>query len=95
MTLFSLPDDQIAIRDMARVFAAERIEPRAVEWDGKKHFPVEALRQAAELGMAGLYVRDDVGGSALTRLDSVVVFEALSGGCPTTAAFLSIHNMCA
>ncbi len=95
MTLFALPDDQIAIRDMARQFAAERIGPHALEWDEKKHFPVEALRQAAELGMAGLNIRDDVGGSALTRLDSVVVFEALSGGCPTTAAFLSIHNMCA
>ena len=95
MTLFSLPEDQIAIRDMAREFASERIAPHAIEWDEKKHFPVDALRQAAELGMAGLYVRDDVGGSALTRLDSVVVFEALAGGCPTTAAFLSIHNMSA
>lgn len=95
MPLFSLPEDQIAIRNMARDFAAGRIAPHAIEWDEKKHFPVEVFRQAAELGMAGIYVRDDVGGSGLTRLDSVLVFEALAGGCPTTAAFLSIHNMCA
>lgn len=95
MSLFSLPEDQIAIREMAQQFAAEQLRPHAIEWDEKKRFPLDVLRAAAELGMGGIYVRDDVGGSGLARLDSVVVFEALAGGCPSTAAFLSIHNMCA
>ncbi len=95
MPLFALPEDQIAIREMARAFSAERIAPHAVEWDEKKHFPADVLRQAAELGMAGIYVREDVGGSGLTRLDSALVIEALAGGCPSVASFLSIHNMSA
>ncbi|MDB5511643.1 MAG: acyl-CoA dehydrogenase [Enterovirga sp.] len=93
MTLFALPDDQIAVRDMAREFAAERIAPHALEWDEKKHFPVEVMREAAALGMGGVYVRDDVGGSGLSRLDAALIFEALATGCPTTSAFISIHNM--
>ncbi len=92
---FGLNEDQVAIRDMAAGFAAEHIAPHALDWDERKHFPVETLRAAAGLGMAGIYVREDVGGSGLTRLDATLIFEALSAGCPTTAAFLSIHNMCA
>jgi len=91
--MFTLSEDQIAIRDMARDFAAAEIAPFAVDWDEKKHFPVETLRAAAALGMGGIYVREDVGGSALTRLDAALIFEQLAGGCPGTAAFLSIHNM--
>jgi alkylation response protein AidB-like acyl-CoA dehydrogenase len=93
MGLFTLPEDQIAIRDMARDFAAERIAPHAVEWDEQKHFPVDAMREAAALGMGGVYVREDVGGSGLSRLDAALIFEALATGCPTTSAFISIHNM--
>jgi len=91
--MFTLNDDQIAIRDMARDFAKAEIAPYAVEWDDKKHFPVETLRAAAALGMGGIYVQDDVGGSALTRLDAALIFEALATGCPGTSAYLSIHNM--
>lgn len=91
--LFSLTDDHIAIRDMARDFAAEKLAPHAVEWDEKKHFPVDVMREAAALGMGGVYVRDDVGGSGLTRLDAALIFEALATGCPTVSAFISIHNM--
>jgi alkylation response protein AidB-like acyl-CoA dehydrogenase len=93
MTLFALPEDQIAIRDMARDFAAERIAPFALTWDEEKHFPVDVMREAAALGMGGVYVREDVGGSGLTRLDAALIFEALATGCPTTSAFISIHNM--
>ena len=93
MTLFALPEDQIAIRDMARDFAAERIAPFALTWDEEKHFPVETMREAAALGMGGVYVREDVGGSGLSRLDAALIFEALATGCPTTSAFMSIHNM--
>ncbi len=88
-------EDQFAIQATARQFADERIAPFALEWDEKKHFPVETLREAAALGMAAIYVREDVGGSAMTRLDAALIFEALATGCPTIAAFLSIHNMVA
>jgi alkylation response protein AidB-like acyl-CoA dehydrogenase len=92
---FALTEDQIAIRDMARAFAAQEIAPHAVEWDEKKHFPVETLRAAAALGMGGVYVREDVGGSGLTRLDAALIFEALATACPTISSYISIHNMCA
>lgn len=95
MTAFSLTEDQIAIRDMAASFAAETLAPHAVRWDEEKHFPIEEMRAAAALGMGGIYIRDDVGGSGLSRLDAALIFEALSTGCPTVAAYISIHNMCA
>jgi len=90
---FALDEDQIAVRDMARDFASEKIAPHALRWDEDKHFPVDVIREAASLGMAGIYIREDVGGSALTRLDAALIFEALATGCPTVSAFISIHNM--
>jgi alkylation response protein AidB-like acyl-CoA dehydrogenase len=93
MTQFSLTEDQIAIRDMAQSFAAENLAPKAVEWDQTKFFPVDVMREAAALGMAGVYIREDVGGSGLSRLDAALIFEALATGCPTISAYLSIHNM--
>ncbi|WP_376966456.1 isobutyryl-CoA dehydrogenase [Azospirillum sp. A26] len=92
---FELTEDQVAIRDMALSFAREELAPNAVEWDQKKHFPVDTLRAAGELGMGGIYVSEDHGGSALSRFDAVVIFEALSQGCPTIASYISIHNMVA
>jgi alkylation response protein AidB-like acyl-CoA dehydrogenase len=91
--LFALNEDQIAIRDMARAFAAEKLAPHAVEWDAKKHFPVAEMRAAAELGMGGIYCQEDFGGSGLSRFDAALIFEALAQGCPTVSAFISIHNM--
>ena len=76
--LFALSDDHIAIRDMARDFADAKIAPHAIEWDEKKHFPVDVMRQAAELGMASIYVREENGGSGLGRLDAALIFEALA-----------------
>ena len=93
--LFALSDDHIAIRDMARDFADAQIAPHAIEWDEKKYFPVDVMRQAAALGMASIYVREEQGGTGLGRLEAALIFEALSTGCPTIAAFLSIHNMVA
>lgn len=90
---FALDEEQIAVRDMARAFAAEKIAPHALRWDEEKHFPVDVMREAAALGMGGIYIRDDVGGSGLTRLDAALIFEALATGCPTVSAFISIHNM--
>jgi alkylation response protein AidB-like acyl-CoA dehydrogenase len=92
---FTLDADQIAVRDMARAFAAEVFAPKAVAWDEAKHFPVAEMRQAAALGMGGIFVAEDFGGSGLSRLSGTLIFEALATGCPTTAAFTSIHNMVA
>lgn len=90
---FALNEDQVAIQDAARAFAEGQLAPRSAEWDEKKHFPVDVLRQAAELGFAGIYVNEDVGGSGLTRLDASIIFEALSYGDVPVAAYLTIHNM--
>ena len=80
---------------MARTFAAEVFAPHALAWDEAKHFPVAEMRQAAALGMGGIYVAADAGGSGLSRLDATLIFEALATGCPTVAAYMSIHNMAA
>jgi alkylation response protein AidB-like acyl-CoA dehydrogenase len=93
MTMFALNEDQIAVRDMARDFAAENIAPHALKWDEEKYLPVDVMRQAAALGIGGIYIRDDVGGSAMTRFDAALIFEALAQGCPAVSAFISIHNM--
>lgn len=90
-----LNEEQSSIFAMAADFAAQELAPHALEWDEQKHFPLDVLRKAAALGMGGIYIRDDVGGSGLTRMDAALIFEALSQGCPVIASFLSIHNMCA
>jgi len=94
MEFFGLDDDERVISETAAAFAAKRLAPHALEWDATHHFPVDELCEAAGLGMAAIYCRDDVGGSALRRLDGVRIFEQLAMACPTVAAFLSIHNMC-
>jgi len=92
---FELSEEQRAIQSTARTFARAEMMPFAREWDDKEVFPVEALRKAAALGFGGIYVKDDVGGSALSRLDATIIFEELSQGCTSTAAYMSIHNMAA
>ena len=92
---FSLTEEQLAIQNMARRFAEDRIAPHALEWDESERLPVEVLREAAALGMAGIYVSEDVGGSGLDRIDAALIFEALAWGDPAVSSFLSIHNMCA
>jgi len=92
---FRFNDDQLAFRDMVRNFAEKEIAPYANEWDEKHHFPVETIRKAAELGLGGIYVRSDAGGSELTRTDGIIIFEELAAACPTTSAYISIHNMVA
>ena len=90
---FTASEEQRAFQDTARDFARTVLLPQAPRWDAEQIFPVEALREAAALGFAGLYVGEDVGGSGLSRLDAALVFEELAAACPSTAAFLSIHNM--
>ncbi|MAW78646.1 MAG: acyl-CoA dehydrogenase [Parvularcula sp.] len=91
---FALSDEQEAIQEMARRFAEDELAPNAAKWDEEKHFPVDVIKKSAELGLAGIYTREDVGGSGLGRLDAALIFEALSAGCTATAAYISIHNMC-
>ena len=95
MTLadLDLDADQRAFQDTARDFAAATFAPNAAAWDAQGEFPVDALRQAAALGFAGIYVDDAHGGSSLSRLDAAIIFEELSAGCVSTAAYMSIHNM--
>ncbi|MFL6689060.1 MAG: isobutyryl-CoA dehydrogenase [Alphaproteobacteria bacterium] len=90
---FELTEDQRAIQEAARRFAAERLAPYAAEWDATEHFPVDVMREAAALGFASIYIKGDVGGSEMSRLDAAIIFEELSAGCTSTAAFISIHNM--
>src|ERR1700754_4974582 len=93
MDLFGLDDDERVIAETAAAFAEKRVAPYALEWDENHPFPTDVLREAAELGMAAIYCRDDVGGSELRRLDAVRIFEELAKADPTIAAFMSIHNM--
>ena len=92
---FELSDEQRAIQETARAFASAEMAPHAAAWDAEQIFPVETLRAAAALGFGGLYVREDVGGSGLSRLDAALVFEELAAACVSTAAYISIHNMAA
>jgi alkylation response protein AidB-like acyl-CoA dehydrogenase len=92
---FELSEEQRAIQSTARTFARAEMMPFARAWDEDEIFPAETLRHAAALGFGGMYVRDDVGGSALSRLDAAIVFEELAQGCTSTAAYISIHNMAA
>ncbi|MFD9407906.1 acyl-CoA dehydrogenase family protein [Streptomyces sp. NPDC059989] len=95
MTTTMLSQDQLALTEVTLDFAQEQLAPHAIAWDQDKHFPVDVLRRAAEFGLGGVYVREESGGSGLTRADGVLVFEALATGCPSIAGYLSIHNMVA
>ena len=90
---FTLNEEQRLVQKTARDFAASHLAPFAAKWDQEQIFPVPTMRQAADLGFAGICVKDDVGGSHMTRLDAALIFEELSFGCTSTAAFISIHNM--
>jgi len=92
---FELSEDQRAFQATARQFARDEMMPHARDWDENETFPVATLRKAAALGFGGIYVKDDVGGSALSRLDATIIFEELAQGCTSTAAYISIHNMAA
>ncbi|MEA3080347.1 MAG: hypothetical protein QOD54_15 [Sphingomonadales bacterium] len=93
MSQFDLTEDQLQIQEMARKFTADAITPFAAEWDEKHIFPRDTIREAAELGFGAIYVSEESGGIGLGRLEAALIFEALSYGCPSTSAFISIHNM--
>ena len=92
---FELNDDQVAIQDMARKFTADAITPFAAEWDEKSHYPVDVWKAAGARGFGGIYVSEESGGTGLGRLEAALIMEAMAYGCPTTSAFISIHNMAA
>jgi alkylation response protein AidB-like acyl-CoA dehydrogenase len=91
--MFELNEDQQALVAMVRDFANEALAPNAAKWDETKHFPVDVLAEAGALGMGGIYVQEEFGGSGLTRSDAVLIFEELAKADPTIAAYISIHNM--
>ena len=90
---FEYNEDQLAVKEMAKTFSETELMPYASEWDQKEIFPVESLKKAAELGLAAIYVDETYGGSGLSRLHAAIIFEELSRGCVSTAAYISIHNM--
>ena len=92
---FAFTDEQLQIREMVDAFAAEKLAPNTLEWDQTAHFPVDVLRDLAELGLAGIYVDPEHGGTGLGRMEAALIFEGLAKGCVSTAAYLSIHNMVA
>jgi acyl-CoA dehydrogenase len=92
---FELTEDQVAIQDMARRFTADAITPYAAEWDEKSHYPVDVWKAAGDVGFGGIYVSEESGGTGLGRLEAALIMEAMAYGCPTTSAFISIHNMAA
>src|SRR5206468_7820398 len=95
MNQFDLNDEQRQIQEMARQFTADAITPHAAEWDEKHIFPRETIRRAAELGFGSIYVSEESGGIGLGRLEAALIMEAMAYGCPSTSAFISIHNMTA
>ncbi|WP_062121644.1 MULTISPECIES: acyl-CoA dehydrogenase family protein [Sphingobium] len=95
MTQFALTEEQIAIQEVARRFTSDAITPQAAEWDEKHIFPRDTIRAAAQLGFGGIYVSESSGGIGLGRLESALIMEAMAYGCPSTSAFISIHNMAA
>jgi Acyl-CoA dehydrogenases len=92
---FQLTDDQLAIREVAQRFTADNITPNAAEWDEKHIFPREVIQRSAELGFGAIYVSEESGGIGLGRLEAALIMEAMAYGCPSTSAFISIHNMAA
>ena len=93
MQQFELTEDQLQIQEMARKFTADAITPNAAEWDEKHIFPRDTIREAAELGFGAIYVSEESGGIGLGRLEAALIMEAMAYGCPSTSAFISIHNM--
>src|SRR5918996_1105272 len=93
MSQLDLTDEQRQIQEMARQFTADAITPHAGEWDEKHIFPRDTIRSAAELGFGSIYVSEEAGGIGLGRLEAALIMEAMAYGCPSTSAFISIHNM--
>lgn len=94
-TQFALTEEQLAIQDMAQKFTADAITPHAARWDEEHIFPRDTIKQAAELGFGAIYVSEESGGIGLGRLEAALIMEAMAYGCPSTSAFISIHNMAA
>ena len=90
---FNLTEDQQAFRDAARAFAEKSMAPHAAQWDAEHIFPVDVMKEAGAMGFMGMYTPESLGGMGLSRLDTSVIVEELAAACPSTAAFITIHNM--
>ena len=92
---FNLTETQLSFQNLAREFAIKEMRDQAEKWDQEKIFPVDVIKKSADMGFCGLYIKEDVGGLAFSRLDTSLIFEELAKACPSTTAYLSIHNMVA
>ena len=92
---FGLTEEQQTVSGMVREFADSEIAPHALDWDANQHFPVDVIKRSADLGMGGIYVTEEAGGTGMGRMDAALIFEAMSTACPSVAAYISIHNMVA
>ena len=92
---FDLSEDQRAYQQAARDFADAEMKPHAAEWDAKAHFPIDVIKKSGEMGFCAMYCPSDDGGMGLSRLDAAIILEELAAACPSTAAYVSIHNMVA
>ena len=92
---FNLTEEQISFQTLARDFAEKEMKDQAGKWDEEKYFPKKLIKKSAEMGFCGLYIKEDVGGISLSRLDTALIFEELAKACPSTTAYISIHNMVA
>src|SRR5699024_10657200 len=92
---FGLTDEQKTVSGMVREFADTEVAPHALEWDAEHFFPVDVIKRTADLGMGGICVSEEAGGTGMGRMDAALIFEAMSTGCPSVAAYISIHNMVA
>ena len=90
---YHLTEEQNAIKEMAERFTADQITPNAAQWDDEHIFPRDTIQQAAQLGFGGIYVAQEAGGIGLGRVEAALIIEAMAYGCPSTSAFISIHNM--
>src|SRR5690625_673517 len=88
-----LTEEQESLLEVVRDFVGEHIAPHALQWDAEKHFPVDVLAEAGEMGLGGIYIAEDYGGAGLTRQDAVLIFEEIAKADPALAAYISIHNM--
>ena len=91
---FDLNETQLELKELARKFSQNELAPYAAKWDEEHHFPLETLKKAGEAGLMGIYTPEEKGGMGLSRTDAAIIFEQLAQGCTSTAAYITIHNMC-
>ena len=91
-TMFNLSEEHIQLQQTFREFAENEVKPLAKELDETERFPTETVRKMAELGMMGLPIPEEYGGSGIDQIGYVLAVEELSKVCATTGIILSAHT---